>query len=380
MNSYYYALNEGKIDLNDWSKELISVALSTIQPQVPKQPIILVIDDTMVEKAGKSFEYCSRLFDHAAHNGSNYLNGHCFVSLLMNIPVTGSQYLPVPIGYRMWDKSQSKLDIAAELVRTAMESIGKEHPVILCCDSWYPKGAVCDLVNEYQNLNLICGVRSDTVLYTLPPEKTGTRGRPRKKGERLTLQQIPLSDISEMGYAAGAIAVKTNLFGDRTVTAIITKSKNSGSTRLFLSTQPVEDLAFSLDFLPQKTASAFSQEKPALLPLAIYTLRWDIEVTYYEQKAFWGLGNYMLQSKVGIERLVNLISLIFAALTLLPFQSRDFSALKGQSPQEIRFTLGQLVQQQIFLTAFDCRTKPGIISKHTLNHLILAVSRLRGVA
>lgn len=25
----------------------------------------------------------SKLFDHAAHNGSNYLNGHCFVSVML---------------------------------------------------------------------------------------------------------------------------------------------------------------------------------------------------------------------------------------------------------------------------------------------------------
>lgn len=46
------------------------------------QPIFLSIDDTMVEKSGRHFELCSKLYDYAAHNGSNYLNGHCRVSLL----------------------------------------------------------------------------------------------------------------------------------------------------------------------------------------------------------------------------------------------------------------------------------------------------------
>ena len=30
-----------------------------------------------------NFEDVSKLFDHAAHNGSNYLIGHCFVSLML---------------------------------------------------------------------------------------------------------------------------------------------------------------------------------------------------------------------------------------------------------------------------------------------------------
>ena len=31
----------------------------------------------------------SKLFDHAAHNGSNYLNGHCFVSLAIRNETLG---------------------------------------------------------------------------------------------------------------------------------------------------------------------------------------------------------------------------------------------------------------------------------------------------
>ena len=169
LNSYYYTLNESKIDLTDWMEKLISAVLSTIPTENSKQPIVLAIDDTMVEKSGKTFECRSHLFDHAAHNGSNYLDGHCFVSLLMNIPITGSQYLAVPIGYRMWDGTQSKLDMAAELVKTAMEQIGKERSVILCCDSWYSKKPICHLIQEYENIDIICNARSDTVLYRLPP-------------------------------------------------------------------------------------------------------------------------------------------------------------------------------------------------------------------
>ena len=376
LTSYYYALNESKIDLQDWLEKLSSAALDIIPSQFSEYPIVLAIDDTMVEKFGTSFECRSCLFDHASHNGSNYLNGHCFVSLLMHVPVSGFQYLPVPLGYRMWDKSQSKLDMAANLVRTAMESIGTERPVILCCDSWYPKGAICDLIQEYKNLTLICNVRSDTVLYDLPPEKNGKRGRPRKKGKRITVQQIPLSDVPRTDYSAGAMPVKTNLFGDRIVTAIVTKAKKGNSVRLFLSTQSAEQLSFPLDFLRQESAVVYPQTNPALLPLAIYSLRWNIEVSYYEQKTFWGFGAYMLQSKTGVERLVNLLSLVFSALILLPFQSQEFSALKGQSPQEIRFILGQLVQQQVFLTAFDAHTKSENISRYMENYLIQVVSSL----
>ena len=52
------------------------VALRMIPDSLATQPIFLCVDDTMVAKTGTRFENVSKLFDHAAHNGSNYLNGH----------------------------------------------------------------------------------------------------------------------------------------------------------------------------------------------------------------------------------------------------------------------------------------------------------------
>ena len=63
------------------------MALKLIPEKLPSQPVFLCIDDTMVAKSGKKFEYASKLFDHAAHNGPNYLNGHCFVSVMLCVPV-----------------------------------------------------------------------------------------------------------------------------------------------------------------------------------------------------------------------------------------------------------------------------------------------------
>ena len=69
----------------------MNVTLKTAQKIIPASlqghPVFLRVDDTMVPKSGKSFEQVSILYDHAAHGGSSYLNGHCFVSLMLNIPV-----------------------------------------------------------------------------------------------------------------------------------------------------------------------------------------------------------------------------------------------------------------------------------------------------
>lgn len=78
------------------------LALRLVPADLRSQSLFLCIDDTMVSKFGKKFEGVSKMFDHVAHNGSNYLNGHCFVSLMLRVPVWHQHkvsYLAVPLGH-----------------------------------------------------------------------------------------------------------------------------------------------------------------------------------------------------------------------------------------------------------------------------------------
>lgn len=78
-----------------------ALALKLVPSQLRSQLVFLCVDDTMVSKFGTKFENVSNLFDHAAHYGSNYLSGHCFVSLMLCVPVRAGRkvvYQSVPLG------------------------------------------------------------------------------------------------------------------------------------------------------------------------------------------------------------------------------------------------------------------------------------------
>ena len=80
-------------------------------------------------------------------------------------------YLSVPLGYgyRMWQKKESKLELAASMIRQVMpEFLSKEHVIILC-DSWYTKKNLVSIIDEYPNLDLIGNARIDSVIYELAP-------------------------------------------------------------------------------------------------------------------------------------------------------------------------------------------------------------------
>ena len=120
LNAYHYALKTDRLGHGSWSGVTLSKALRVVPGQLAAQALFLSIDDTMVEKEGERSELRSRLFDHAAHNGPDHLDGHCMVSILLSFPVLVDgpiRYLSVPLGYRLWDKKQTKLEIAAGMVR-----------------------------------------------------------------------------------------------------------------------------------------------------------------------------------------------------------------------------------------------------------------------
>ena len=175
LNAFYYVCSYAKIDYSGFMNVTARAALRLIPDSLKSQPVFICIDDTMVTKFGRKFENISTLFDHAAHNGSNYLNGHCFVSLMLCIPVWNHDkisYLAVPLGYRIWHKTESKLELAASMVRQVMPEFSQKKNVIILCDSWYTKQNPVSIVNEYENLDLIGNARSDSVIYDLAPAPT----------------------------------------------------------------------------------------------------------------------------------------------------------------------------------------------------------------
>ena len=187
----------------------VRIVLKLIPDSLQTQPVFLCVDDTMVSKFGTKFENVSKLFGHAAHNDSNYLNGHCFVSVMLCVPVWNGDkvsYLSVPLGYRMWQ------------------------------------------------------------------------------------EKAPLNQ--------------------------------TGSDRM------------------------------KYIPLLLYSFRWNIEVSYYEQKIFWSFCSYMVRSCKGIEMLVNLINICYCAMKILPYQNEHFSEYRTKSVQEFRFELSQGIRSQIFFATF----------------------------
>ena len=79
---------------------------------------------------------------------------------------------------------------------------------------------------------LVGNARVDSVMYDLPPAQTGQRGRPAKRGKRLSIDNdFVFSDIKVNGYYISVRRVITNIFGDKPVVAYVTSPEKAPLNR-----------------------------------------------------------------------------------------------------------------------------------------------------
>ena len=211
INNFYKAFKEEEFQ-KYWIEYTVKLALALIPDDFRKYPIYLIIDDTLIEKFGTHFDDFSKLYDHCRRNGTDFIFGHCFVSIVLLIPVYNInrpgciEYIRIPLEHRLWipknkevtkKDEQNKLQIAKDMIENVinimkkygfkienetnesnketsnrdMESTelslsddsnttDKNHTeakdatnndtikLIILCDAWYSKGEIIDLVTR----------------------------------------------------------------------------------------------------------------------------------------------------------------------------------------------------------------------------------------
>ena len=415
LNSLYALFRVAKIETASWACYLFLFIVRHMPLACSPYSIYLVIDDTLIEKFGTHFQGGSRLFDHSAHKGKQYINGHCVASLLVVVPLINADgvvtFVRIPLLHRLWipkkckckDKKtgkkkrvwtlkevesdtesivadipyKSKHQILREMMERVISSYGDKNFVLLA-DSWYAKGEILDFVNDHANVEAVFSVPVNTALYDVElPKRTGKRGRPREVGDRLFLEDFILSDIAQTHYYAGWRDVTTNLFGKKKrVRALLTESKETKSRRLFICTNP-DVCVIPLDYIKDKAVCAMGQAIPETQCFACYVLRWQIEVTYLELKSHWSFSKYMLRSMTGIERLINLQMVVYAVLSILPWIDPAFQHLKDVSIQERRYELGKAINQDLFLRSVTERLQTEGNSKEILTAFDRLAQKMR---
>lgn len=109
------------------------------------------------------------------------------------------------------------------------------------------------------------------------------------------------------------------------------------------------------------------------IPLFLHLFRWNIEISYYEQKTFWSLCSYMVRSCKGIEMMVNLINIAYCGMKLLPYHDERFSDYRDKNVQDFRFALSEGIRRQVFFATFVQNIEILIKSSPVINALKQAI-------
>ena len=169
--------------------------------------LLVALDDFINPKTGRKIFGCAHIFDHAAKaNQSKYPWAQNVVLLgLLNrikgrwacLPLAHRFYLPQKAIASKIDNMDipgvatsfhTKLEQAAEMIiQLAHHFVG--IPVTVVCDSWFGNNGLFKPVRKHlgTSFHLLSRLRSNIVLYSLPPKKRTykQRGRSRKYGKRL---------------------------------------------------------------------------------------------------------------------------------------------------------------------------------------------------
>ena len=275
----------------------ICVAKLVIGLLVPDgEPVEVLIDDTLFRRRGKRVWAASWFHDGSAQGPAKTGFGNNWVVLAVRVflPMV-SRPVAVPVMAKLVIKdtrSASRLWLARCMVaRLARELPGRQLHVT--ADSAY---AGEELKQLPDGVTWTTRLRSNAALHDLPPARTGKKGRPRKKGDRLpslakTAAAAAFSQVTVTRYGkAETIAVHAftclwySVAGTMPVTVILIRDKQkTGFDLALVTTEKNPDIA---------------------LVIERYAARWSIEVAIEDAKQLFGTGQARNRTAAAVERTI----------------------------------------------------------------------------
>lgn len=181
-DAYHRFLRDGS-----WSMARLwrTVAVHAVARFAPHGEVLLDCDDTLFHKSGRHVNGAGTFRD-AIRSGAGrtyYALGLNMVVITLRVqPPWGGCPIGIPINARLRRKHDetSTVEHAAEMIRE-LATWFPEHHFHLCCDGAYAWLAGADL----PRCHITSRMRRNAALFEPAPPRTGRRGRPRTRGDRL---------------------------------------------------------------------------------------------------------------------------------------------------------------------------------------------------
>ncbi|MGH3500172.1 MAG: IS701 family transposase [Nocardioidaceae bacterium] len=282
-----------------WSTDAVSAVLArlVVDLLVPDGEAVLVaVDDTLFRRTGRKVHAASWFHDGSAVGGKKvgYGNNWVIAAIVVRLPFT-CRPVALPVGFALVCKGTqdaSRLVLGRRLVEQ-LAAAAPDRKVHVVADSAYAGKALRDLPSH---LTWTTRLRSNAALYGLAPPRTGRRGRPRLKGDKL-------APLAKLAQKASFTPTTVHRYG-ATVTV-------HTATLLCLwygvfRTQQVQ-VVLVRDGSTTDYDVALISTDPAATPAQVverYAARWSIEVAFEDAKQTTGVGQARNRLTKFVERTV----------------------------------------------------------------------------
>lgn len=291
--------------------ELLSLCLSKLpmtRDENGKKVALFAVDDFLVRKAkARKMEGVARIFDHSPLPGrkAGMVKGHCWLLVTFVCrPTKWLRFLSFPLAAQMWQpKSAVKNHKYKQLGEIALSQIlpwkrllsQNVDRTVLLCDAWFSK--INFLTNAVgAGFEVISRFRYDRAIYAIPePAPEGTKGRPRKYGNKFNFNElldddaeVTLLDAFKYGgqktlrvvHRIGRLRVAHKLFD----ISVVATRNSRGKLILLFSTDVTRSAKDIVEW---------------------YAGRWSIELAIRDMKQGLGLDSYQMRKASGINRFVH---------------------------------------------------------------------------
>jgi SRSO17 transposase len=286
-------------------------ALAKQQRNGKKATVYLIIDDSLVEKSGKTMAGVAK---HRSHKDKKSVLGHVWVSA--QLVVAGSSY---PLDWCLY-RRQSECEANGVLFRSkpqiALEMIKQYQPLpntetVVLTDSWYANQDLIKLCGK-REFHYIGAVKSNRKLKVGHHNQQVQQWRavlPKSAFERVKLKDERYKVWTVVGQLSCGQAVKV----------VVNRRIGVKKWRYLVCTNT------SLD---------------AQTILATYFVRWEVENFYRAAKFILGWSDYQMRKLEAIE---NHVLLMMVTHAYLEIQRQD--ALEQSIEKDTSFTLGDLQRE-----------------------------------
>ena len=308
-----------------WEVDQLGLAVAQLAVTLVAEPgagLRVAVDDSVFRRSGRKVHGAGWQHDGSSPSVSKLSYGNCFVTagIVVRLPFCSRAVcLPVLARLHLPGKGNGpgKVEMATALVSLLAVSFpGRMIHVV--ADAAYHGPALRTLPG---NVTWTCRIPRNAVLYDLAPPRTGRRGRPRTRGDRL-------GTADDLAAAASWATVTITAYGRpqvrhvAEVTCLWYGSWHARTVRLILARDQHTTSGYDLALITTDLAAA-----PGTL-VARYAARWAIEQAFADARNVLGAGEARNRVRLAVERTVPFALLVHTLIVI-------WYARSGHDPADI---------------------------------------------